>query len=194
MKNNEKNFNPVESIKLIDDMINTAKGNIKDGSFYFLLWAWIVIAGSLGHYILLKFTNFEHPYIGWSVIFVGIILSMIHGFMQSKRDKVTSHFEKVYILIWFAFLISYFIIALFMSKINYQITPIVFIMSANATFLSGVIIKFKPLIFGGIFMWIASIVTFCLSPENQLLSIPVIVAFGYLIPGYILKYKERKDV
>ncbi|MBE9468199.1 MAG: hypothetical protein IMY72_07755 [Bacteroidetes bacterium] len=194
MENNEKKFNPEESLKLIDDMITTAKGNIKDGSFYFLLWAWIVIAGSLGHYILLKFTTFEHPYIAWSVIFVGIILSMVHGFMQSKRDKVTSHIEKVYVFIWFAFLISYFIIGFFSSKINYQITPIVFILSANATFLSGIIIKFKPLIFGGIFMWVAAIITFFLSPENQLLSIPIIVTFGYLIPGYILRCKEKKDV
>ena len=194
MKNEEKNFNPVESIKLIDDMIQAAKCNIKDGSFYFLLWGWIVMAGSLGHYILLKFTNYEHPYIAWSVIFVGVILSMIHGFMYNKKAKVTSHIEKVYILVWYSFLISYFIILFFMSKINYQITPIIFLISANATFLSGIILKFKPLVFGGIFMWIAAIITFFLSPENQLLSIPIIVVFGYLIPGYILKYKEDKDV
>ncbi|MCK4661390.1 MAG: hypothetical protein KAT68_00885 [Bacteroidales bacterium] len=194
MENTEKDFNPQESIKLIDDMIKTAKGNIKESSFYFLLWGWIVMIGGGGHYILIKFTNYEHPHVAWSVIIIGMILSAIHGVRYKKKTKVTSQIEKIYSLIWFAFLISYFIILFFMSKINYQTTSMIFLIAANATFISGFILKFKPLVFGGIVMWISAIVAFFLSPENQLLCIPITIILGYLIPGYMLKYKEDNNV
>ncbi len=78
-----------------------------------------------------------------------------------------------------------------MSKINYAVTPLVFLLAGNATFLSGTILKFRPLIWGGIIMWIGAILIFFLSYEHQLIISPAIIVFGYLIPGYLLRMKKE---
>ena len=191
MKTNKKDLTTEESLRIINEMIETVKGNVRDKSYYFLLWGWIVILGSIGHYVLLKFTEFSRPEIAWLVVIIGLILSFIRGFQQGKATKVITHIDKVYIWVWMVFLVSYSIIIIFMSKINYAVTPLVFLLAGNATFLSGTILKFRPLIWGSIIMWIGAILTFFLSYEHQLIISPAIIVIGYLIPGYLLRMKKE---
>ncbi|MEA3316884.1 MAG: hypothetical protein U9R54_02905 [Bacteroidota bacterium] len=190
--NEESNLNPKKSLEIINEMISNTRASFNDASFYFLLWGWIIFAGGLGHYILLEFTNYEHPYISWSVVIIGIIISIVKGVIEGKRSTTKSHLERIYIYIWFAFLASYFVIIVFMENVNYQITPLIFLLAANATFLSGIVLKYKPLIYGSIFIFISTIVMFNLSYDMQLLGIPITMLIGYLIPGYLLKYKANK--
>jgi hypothetical protein len=56
-----------------------------------------------------------------------------------------------------------------------------------ATFLSGIIIRFTPLLFGGITFWVAVTLCFLASPVDQYLIGGVAMIFGYLVPGYMLK-------
>ena len=83
MKTEYKNLTGQESLNIITEMIETAKGNVKDRGFYFLLWGWIVIITNLGHYLLHTFTEFKHPYYIWAVsVFVGLIVSVIYGYIR----------------------------------------------------------------------------------------------------------------
>ena len=63
-------------------------------------------------------------------------------------------------------------------------------LAALPTFLSGVIIKFKPLVFGGFSIWILSVIGFFAGPSIGPLAVPVALITGYLIPGYMLKKEE----
>ena len=61
------------------------------------------------------------------------------------------------------------------------------------TFISGFIIKFRPLIIGGILFWIIAVIVSFTAPSIAPYGMPVAVITGYLIPGYMLKYKGNHD-
>lgn len=189
----EQQFNPEQSLKVIDEMISTAKGNYVHSGFFFLLWGWLVSIAALAHYALAKFTSFDKPYYAWFLLFIGVFLSIWKGIQLNKTEKTYTHVDRIQTYTWIGFLISYIITLVFMKQLNYQLPPLVFILAGYATFLSGITIKFKPLVWGGFLMWIGSVVMFLISPENQLLLSPILLFVGYLIPGYILRKKAKEN-
>ena len=193
MDTNEKTLKPKESLQIIESMIQRTKGNLNDSSFYFLLWGWIVLIGNIGQIIFQRYPDFEKPYLIWLIVIPGIIASMVYGMKQGRKNKVSSHLDRINFLIWMTFLFSYIIIIVFMKEINYKIAPMIFLFAGNATFLTGIVIKFKPLILGGFAFWIGVIFQFSLPVEYIDYVSPVIIILGYLIPGYLLKIQNRKN-
>ena len=59
--------------------------------------------------------------------------------------------------------------------------------------LLGVIIKFKPLLIGGICCWLLSIMSMFVMYEFQLLLLAPAVIAAWLIPGYLLQQKFKKE-
>lgn len=187
----QSNMSGQQSLDLIHEMISRAKGDIRNKSFYFILWGWVIIAGSLGHYLLLEFSEVTHPEWAWAIIIVGIIASVAKGMKDRKERGVTTYSARVYVTIWITFLVNYFIILYFIAAINYYITPMVLVMAAAATFISGTIIKFSPLKWGAVFIWLMGIFAFLAALPYQLLITAVAIFGGYLIPAYLLKNKEE---
>lgn len=194
MEKDDQNLSKEESLKLITTMINTAKGNIQESYIFFLIWGWLVMLSSLLHYGLLKFTSLEHPEMAWSIVIIGFFLSGWYGYKLGKSSQVKTYSDRIYSQIWLTFLISYFILLFFMKNINYNINPLIMIFAGGSTYLSGITIKFKPLIYGGIVLWITAIISFMLPGDLQLLSSAGGILLGYLVPGYMLKFKNGKNV
>jgi len=186
----EKQLSGTESMEIITRMINTAKGSVRDQSFYFLLWGWIVILGNLGHYYLAKFTDYEHPYIVWSVAILGFFVSMIHGFRSRKERRVITHVEHILNNVWYGFLVVLVVILVFMSKVNFNINPLLMLIMALATYVTGIGIKFRPMVLGGLSFLAFAVVAFLVDPLTQSLVMGFAVILGYLIPGYMLRKKE----
>ena len=193
METKEKELKPEESLQIIEKMIQRTKGNIHASSFYFLLWGWVILIGSAGHLILERLTDFTKPYLIWLIIIPAIIANIAYGMRHGRKNRFSTHLDFVNFMIWMAFLISYFITLIFMKEINYKVYPIIYLLAGNATFLTGIVIKFKPLIFGGIIFWIAVICQF-LMPQNYVEFVsPIAIILGYLIPGYMLKSYSKKN-
>ena len=176
-----------ESLEIIRTMIAKAKGDFKANAFHFLWWGWIVLLGSLGHYALLTFTSVAHPQLAWLVIIFGIAGSITKGIKSNKEARVKTYTGKIYGVIWISFLVNYFILLFFLAKINYYITPLILIMAAASTFISGSMMRFKPIQIGAMCIWIAGIAAFMVSLPNQLLITAMAIFLGYLVPGYLLK-------
>jgi hypothetical protein len=62
-----------------------------------------------------------------------------------------------------------------------------------ATTTSGLSIRFKPLVIGGISFFIFSIITTFVSNEYIALFVGVAIICGYLIPGYLLKSAKEQQ-
>lgn len=193
MEADEKILKPEESIKIIEKMIQSTKRNLHDSSFYFLLWGWVVLIGSVGQIILKQFTTIEKTYLVWLIIFPGMITSIIYGIRHGKKTKVSTHLDSLNFMIWIAFIVSYTIVLVFMKQFNYNVVPIIFLLAGNATFLTGIVIKFKALVYGGIVFWLGTICQFLISTNYVEFVSPVIIIFGYLIPGYLLKLQNKKN-
>ncbi|MFA0961269.1 hypothetical protein AB9P05_05660 [Roseivirga sp. BDSF3-8] len=175
-----------ESLQLISRMINTAKGNVKGSSFHLLLWGWVVMLANLGHFYLMEFTSYPHPYIVWLITIPAWIVSFIYGYRQSSRATVRTYTDDIVLWTWVAMSFS-LIVLIFSGQLGNLITPVVLLFAGMATFISGLLLRFRPLIYGGSSFWLFSAVAFQVSPSYALLVSAIAIACGYLIPGYMLK-------
>ncbi len=193
MNHDTENLSTEQSLAIISKMIHTAKGNFVNASFHFLLWGWVILAANLGHYYLQEIAKYEAPFLVWFVTIPAAIVSMIYGMQQGKRAKVRSHFNSIYSKTWLAFGISLIILLVFFGDSEGQLTlnPIILIIAAMATFVSGISLKFKPLVIGAVTFWLFAILSFWLNSPYQYLVSAVAVLTGYLIPGYMLKYSTK---
>jgi hypothetical protein len=189
MKNESEKLSAQESLNIITAMIYEAKGKAQQNGFHFLLWGWVVTAANLGMYILTQL-DYPHPYVVWVITIPAWIISLYVGFRQGKSERKTTHLDTISGWLWICFGICIFTMVAFGSKINYQLNPVIIIISAIPTFVSGIIIRFKPLMMGGIVMWISGIICFLSPIETQPLIGAAAVLCGYLVPGYLLKNKK----
>ena len=74
-----------------------------------------------------------------------------------------------------------------------MVGPYILLLAGFPTFVSGFIVKFRPLIFGGICFWIMALAVSFAGPSVAPLGMPLAVLTGYLIPGYLLKNKGKHD-
>jgi hypothetical protein len=191
METQNDKLSPQQSLDLIQTMINEAKGNVRDNSFYYLFWGWVLILAHIGSFTLNKI-EFEYPFAVWLIVIPGWIISFVYGSRQRKSHKrTTTHLAKINITLWVSFGVLAVVIPFFGSFINYQIKPIILLVGSMATLASGVILKFKPLMIGGIIFFVFGLSCFFFSNENQSLLSALAIALGYLIPGYLLKSQKR---
>ena len=190
METKNDNLNAQQSLDLITSMIRQAKGNMQKTGFYFLLWGWTIVIANLGVYFMLEFTDIENPFIMFLITIPAAIISMIHGMRQDRKIMASTMFDSIHMWLWVGFGINCFIFAFFGAKTNWQINPVITTMCAVPTFVSGIMLRFKPLIIGGSLFWVFGIICFIVPPHTQFLVSPLAVTVGYLIPGYMLKKSE----
>ncbi len=181
-----------QSLKIIYEMIETSKSNLKDNSFFFLLWGWLVLSASLIHFVLL-YTPCQYPFLPWPILMtVGAVISFIAGYRMGKKAKVISHLDKSMIYLWYGFLIVMVIIIgmTLYGRIAWTTTyPLIIALYAFGTFVSGGMLKFRPLITGGIASWFIAVIAFLVPSHYVLLLTALSILIAYLIPGYMLRAK-----
>jgi hypothetical protein len=193
----EKSFNEQESLRLIGEMLENTKARFNENGFFFLLWGWLVLTASLLHFILLR-TGFLHPYIGWPIIMIGGgIVSGIVGYKRGKDAKVITFIDSSMSYLWIGFVISFMIlfVIVILGHIKWSLLSILIMaLYGLPTFVSGGILKFKPLIYGALACWAIAIISLFVKDDYVILLSAFSVIFAYLIPGYMLKAKFNKNV
>lgn len=195
METVEKTMTPEQSLKVIEQMINSTKSHLaKQDSLMYLTWGWLVFIAAIMQFSLIKLGT-DLNYLPW-VIFMplGGIISIILGVKKKKDEKVKTHVNQFLMYLWIAFGVTLGIIIFYASKLGpINIYPLIIAIYGVGTFVSGGALKFKPLIIGGIICWILSIIAFWVGFEIQLLLLAVSVLVSYIIPGYALKNKFKND-
>ncbi|MCO5273281.1 MAG: hypothetical protein M9954_16590, partial [Cyclobacteriaceae bacterium] len=167
MTNENKDISVQQSLDLIQAMIKQAQGNMLNNSFYFILWGWAIVLANIGMYALYKFTDYEYPYIVWLIAIPAWAITMVYGARQGKQAGKRTHLDKVNMWLWICFGLTILPFLIFMQKIGYNINPVVLVITAAPTFLAGIMLKFKPLILGGIGFYLFGILCFMVSPVDQ---------------------------
>lgn len=193
MENEEKMMTGEESLRIISEMINKTKVNIQQGSFHLLFWGWLILVCSLADPLIARFTEYAHPYYVWFLAIPGGFISMIYGIVNGRKAKVHTYADRLYMWVWMGFLFSFLVLFTIHSKHLGTVSPYILMLVGFATFMSGIIIKFKPLIIGALLFWIIAVIVSFADPSIAPFGMPVAVITGYLIPGYMLKYKGNHD-
>ncbi|WP_194851203.1 hypothetical protein [Nonlabens antarcticus] len=181
-------LDPNESLNIIAKAINQTRNNIKDQSFYYILWGWLISIASLANFILISFTEFQYAYLPWLVLVpIGWVGSIWYSVKAEKSKNYETYFEVFLKYLWIVLGIS-FIVAVFIS-ISLQINPTTFVLllAGIGTLVSGLTMKFKPLSIGGISLVFFAVATLFVDSSYMLLINSIAVVTGYLIPAYLLK-------
>ncbi|REJ82953.1 MAG: hypothetical protein DWQ44_02225 [Bacteroidetes bacterium] len=182
-----------ESMEIISKMIQSARKDIEDNSFYYLLWGWLVLIACVLEYVLLK-SGSQFHFIGWVILMpAGAIATSVYGYKQEKRQKVKSFIDDVIKYILIAFLVVLVSVLAFMSKLGLMTYPLILMIYGMWLFTSGGIIQFKPLVIGGIINWVLAVAAAFVSFENQIILLALAVLSGYIAPGYMLKARFRQN-
>jgi len=183
-----------QSLDIITSMIKQTKANVSANSFYFLLWGWTIALANLGVYLAIRFEAFDNPTVIFAVTIPAAIWSAVHGFRQGRDAKVSTVLDSINMWLWICFGITCFTLAYFGSRISWQINPIIITCCAGPTFVTGIMLRFRPLIIGGIAFWFFGIVCFLVSTESQFLIAAAAVVVGYIVPGHMLRKSEPRHV
>ena len=151
---------------------------------------WTITFANLGVYFLIRFTDVANPFLMFSITIPSAIIAAIYGAKQSKMAMAPTHLDSIYKWLWIGFGITCIVLVAFGKQTNWQINPIIITMCAMPTFLTGILLRFTPLMVGGVVFWILGIISFLIPGENQFLLAAVAVTLGYLVPGYMLKRSE----
>jgi len=194
MENN--NLTPEQSFKIINRAIANFKLNYRETAKVFLLWGWVLVLASFSNFIILKILYSKETYelmwllniCNWALfILIGFIIMLFMERKINRDKKVFSYIESYFKNLWTVTAVSFFIATFLCIKLEITPPPIMLLIAGIATITSGLLIKFRPVIIGGMAFFIFSIAATFVSNEYISLIVGAAIICGYLIPGYFLK-------
>ena len=166
----EKTLTPEESLQIIQKSISNSRRNMREGSFYYLLWGWALILAGLANYFLIRYL-------------IG----------QERYDDIML----MSLLAWGVFLVAAGLLMGLMTFLSLKVdaypTPFILGVPAMATAVSGLMVRFRPLVIGALVFMAAAVISSYLRGTDQLLVFAVAMVLGYLIPGYIIRSLKNGD-
>ncbi len=198
--NDTTNFSPQESLQLIEGMIKKAQNRFAENGHLYLLWGWVVFACSILQFVLLHFFNYQQHYQVWMMTWLVAIYQIIYLRKNKKQQVAKTYYDEIVSYLWITFAVLFFLIGFIIGRLvqstnNFYmpITPILLALYGMPVFLSGIILRFKPLIIGGIGCWVLSLLASILAPviayDYILLFVPAAMLIAWIIPGYLMRKK-----
>lgn len=190
---------PSESLQIISGMINTVQKRYCDNGFLYLFWGWLAFFCGITEFILLHFFNYPQHYLVWSLTWAGLIFQVFYLRKKIKAARVRTYADTIIGYVWLSFVILMFVMFYQVSHLDPKlmsmlVMPVMLALYGLPVFLSGIILRFRPLVVGGICCWILSITASVISYEYQLLLIPVAMIVAWILPGFILRKKFSEEV
>jgi hypothetical protein len=193
METENQSLTTEQSLELITRMIRQAQGNVQRSAIYLILWGITVVAANLGMFVLMLL-DYPTPYMVWLITIPAWIATIFISLKHRKESRVNSHLDRINALLWYSYGVVILAIVMFGFKINYQLNPVILLVSAIPAFVSGAIIKFRALTMGGILFWVFGVICFLSQGPWQYLIGALAVSSGHLVPGLLLRNKTERDV
>lgn len=188
----EQNITELESLAIIQEMIEKTRQHLNDKSTYFFLWGFAVFLCAIAQYIMLKMllTNTQRVWLAMPIV------AMVHIYMvikDQKKSVVKTHNDTAIQSLWIALGIGFIVLTYLSFRISFNIFPLLILLYGIGTFVTGRIIQFTPLWLGGIACFILSVAITFIDGSEQLLILALAVLLSYIIPGFLLKLQYKNQ-
>jgi uncharacterized protein with PQ loop repeat len=210
----ERKLTEQESLNLIAMMINKAKDSYHDTGIGAIMWGALIAICSLVRLSEVQF-DYRLPFDIYLLTLVAIIPQIFISIKEKKERKVRSYDDTYLDYIWLAFGISIFLLIHISNNIfgewgswasEYKdltgkqapfrfgefVSPLFLMLYGLPTFITGAACKFKPMLWGGIFCWICSIVTVYTTIKTDLALTALSAIVAWFIPGVLMEIEYRK--
>jgi hypothetical protein len=210
----EKNMTGEESLQLITTMINRAKDSFHDSGVGAIMWGALIAVCSLEKCAEIHF-GYRLPVDIFLLTLAAIIPQIIISMKEAKQRKVKSYNDVAMDYIWMGFGICIFLLSHTNFHIQQEVsqmaqdyrqlsggkapgfrfweysTSFFLILYGLPTFATGGIMKFKPMLWGGLIFWACAVIVVYTPVKIDLLLMALSAITGWLIPGLILNKAYR---
>ena len=212
----EKTMSEKESLELITTMINKAKNSYHEKGIGPILWGSIITICSLVTFFRLQY-NFELPFDIWLLTLIALIPQLFFSIRDRKKRKTKSYNDDAMDYVWFSFGIAIFLLihinmnlvgvlntvfadyrnlggkAPDFNYFNYS-SAMMLLLYGIPTVVTGGIMKFKPMLYGGILCWICCVVSVYTDLKIDMLLTALAAIFAWLVPGIVLWRRYKKKI
>lgn len=213
MSQQEKQLSEKESLDLIATMINKAKDGYHATGVGAMMWGAVITICSL---VKLAETHFGYtlPFDIYILTILAVIPQLFIT-IKEKKERRVKWYDDVYMdYIWLGFGICIFLLvhtvnlvfnawvpvaqeykalAGYRSAFQFYefIAPLFLMLYGLPTFITGAACKFRPMLWGGLFCWLCSVVTVYTPIRVDLLLTALAAIFAWFIPGRIMEKEYR---
>ncbi len=184
-----------ESLEIIVSMLDRTKSNLREQSGFYMIWGWSIFLASSIEYVALIFFEFEYHFMVWPIaILVAVTLTIFKSSRMASSKRTMTYADRSLAYLWSAWSALLFIILLFtgMGGLSWGSSyAFIIALYGMGTTVSGGILRFRPLVLGGIFSFVLSFLALILkltsNPGTMLLFLALSILGSYLVPAYLLK-------
>jgi len=214
MELKDKPLTEKESLDLITEMINKAKDACHDTGISAIMWGSVIAICSLVKLAEIHF-EFRLPFNIYWLTFAAVIPQIYFNMQATKRRRVKTYSDEFLDYLWFSFGICLFLMIIITSfmysewkpvaeeyaRMKAQPSPFRFyeynaafflLLYGLPTFVTGISMKFKPMLWGGLFCWVCCLITLYTPIKIDLLLTALSAILAWLIPGIIMEKDYRK--
>lgn len=184
-----------ESLDIINQMIGEAKRSYITTGLASIVWGTLIVICSLTTWVQIHF-QFRIGFDIWLLLLVALVIQMIVSFKQGNQKAFRTRLEGTINAVWTTFGVCIMLISIYQNVVP-KVPNTIFlylVLYGMPTFITGMAVKFKPMIFGGLVCWALSIVSLFTSFEVNVLLMAISGLAAWFIPGVILwnAYKGQK--
>ena len=191
----EKLMTERESLELIASMINKAKNNFSERGLLYLIWGWVILFCCITSFVGAHFFHNDKVYYVWLLVYLVINFQILYMRRSRKSQKLKTYTGEINAFVWLVFAIC-LILVIFICNVFHRyeiINPMLLVLYGMPTFLSGIILKFKPLVIGAVSCWVLATISPFINMDFQVLLIAMAVIVAWIVPGYLLKQRFKTN-
>lgn len=188
----KETFTKEQGLEVIREMIMTSRQNYSEMAIHYLIWGWAILVAALAQYVMLvSDIQFNSLFIWVPVIVIAAGASVINSYKIADKKQSTTFIDYSLAGLWASSTGIYVILLLVGLQYNWVVVyPMIIASYGWGIITSGVLLKFRPMIYGGIANFIiAGVAVFVASYEIILLLILSLIV-SFIIPGYMLKSRK----
>ena len=190
----QQNFSPEDSIALIRSMIDKTRKDFSDNSIYFLVWGWGAFLGCISQFILKTMAHYQYHYRVWFITILCAVITVFISIRHKKEKRVETYIGESMGFLWAGLGITFFIISIIFMKMGWQYCfPFFMLLYGLGTFVSGKVIKYPPLVYGGLTSFFLAAVSPWVQYDYQILLAAVALLASYIIPGHMLRLRYQRS-
>ena len=200
LQNQAGNFDPDSSIKIINEMLQVSRRKLRYDGILMIVWGWIMSI----HYIIIYLLQNTNPsyllkrnlkFAVTGLILLGFLYTLYYVYRQRKKVQtyIGVSLRYVWISMFFSLVLANVIQFRVLEEINFELQhPVFMVIIAFATVVTGGILRYQLIVFGGIAFALLALIASGLSLETQLLIESIAWIIAFVIPGHILYAKRNK--
>jgi len=189
----EKQLTEAESLKLISRTIYEAKGYFHETGIAVIVYGFSILICSVLTYLLetgIITFPFNPFYLFIPVFFIQTAIQV----REEKKKKAKTFTDEAIDFVWTGFFLAVLVsfTAIF-AGINYMAISIILILTGFATFLTGMLSKFRYHTICAFVCWILASISFFMQNANIYLLLAATAIIVWIIPGFILNAVFKKQ-